>query len=398
MATQNIPLWIDPFENKLYAGITSTQSAPTPLFKQGDEVTLELFLLKRSLTSGFEVVNFPEDCTIRVAIGKIDALPTGGSLSITYGANTTGAIAYDATASAIQTALNALASVTSAGGVTVTLVSNSMFQVAFNSVGVRSGFTADSAGLVPTSSVKIIELRAGTASLTALYLFKVKQSAAVFQNSWDDSPAPSITVTTLVANQSKRVTIDPTPLSGTWTLTTTQAIAPKVLVDGDETNVPTYWDETVTARWGAFTTNFTGPADEPVYQMSVIQVGQTTWDFTVNTDYATPVGYTMPFTVSGNFTKFPSKVGTMNFNTVEVEYLLAGANTATAVFEIEIEKSNGERWTALQTNCTIVNDLIDQVDFDPLTLDSCVTEAPVDGTPYLRKDGAWVSSIDGGTY
>ena len=399
MATQNIPLWIDPFENRLYAGITSTQSAPTPLFKQGDEVNLELFLLKRSLTSGFEVVNFPEDCTIRVAIGKIDALPTGGSLSITYGANTTGAIAYNATASAIQTALNTLASVTSAGGVTVTLVSNSMFQVAFNSVGVRSGFTADSAGLVPTSSVKIIELRAGTASLTALYLFKVKQSAAVFQNSWDDSPAPSITVTTLVANQSKRVTIDPTPLSGTWTLTTTQNIAPKIEADGDLDNLPTYWGQAIPYRWVAFATAFKDyGTGEDVYHMDVVQTGLTSWDFTVKQDYEIPEDYTMPMTASGNFTKFPSKVGTLNFNTVEVEYLLAGANTATAVFEIEIEKSNGERWTALQTNCTIVNDLIDQVDFDPMTFDACVTEAPVDGTPYLRKDGAWVSSIDGGTY
>jgi hypothetical protein len=166
---------------------------------------------------------------------------------------------------------------------------------------------------------------------------------------------------------------------------------------GELTNVATYWTETVTQRWGAFQTDFTYDG-LPLYQMGVVQVDTSSWDFTVLEDYAIPVGYTMPFTVSGNFTGFPSKVSTLNFNTVEVEYLLNGAASATATLEVEIEQATGERWTILQTTCTIVNDLIDQVDFDPLTLDSCITEAPVDGTPYLRMDGAWVSSIDGGTY
>ena len=132
--------------------------------------------------------------------------------------------------------------------------------------------------------------------------------------------------------------------------------------------------------------------------MDIVQTGLTSWDFTVKQNYEIPEDYTMPMTASGNFTKFPSKIGMLNFNTVEVEYALNGQASVTASIEVEIEKENGDRWTALQTNCVIVNDLIDQVDFDPLTLDSCVTEAPVDGTPYLRKDGAWVSSIDGGTY
>jgi hypothetical protein len=188
-------------------------------------------------------------------------------------------------------------------------------------------------------------------------------------------------------------------VSGSWSLTTTQDIAPKVEADGNLDNLETYWDEVTPYRWVAFATAFKDyGAGLDVYHMDVVQTGLTSWDFTVKQDYEIPVGYTMPMTVSGNFKKFPSKIGTLNFNTVEVEYALNGASSVTAVLEIEIESSNGDRWTALQTNCLIVNDLIDQVDFDPLTLDACVTEAPVDGTQYLRKDGAWVSSIDGGTY
>lgn len=403
MATQRKPLWIDPFENRLYAGLQSTQLAEPLVFKQGDEVDVELLLLKRSSSNGGgqELVNFPSGCTVRVAIGKIDAVPTGGTMTIQYGANTTGDIDYDATDTEIATALNGLTSIISAGGVSVVSVSTNSFRIAFTSVGVRTGFITDTAKLTPTSSTKVIELRAGTSTLSAVYLLKVKQSAVVYQGTWTDSETPSLTVTTLVSNRTKRVVIDPLPLSGTWSLLTTANIDKKVqeLDAGELTNVATYWTQTATQRWGAFQTDFNYDG-LPLYQMGVVQIDTSSWDFTVLEDYAIPGGYTMPFTVSGNFTGFPSKVGTLNFNTVEVEYLLNGEASATAILEVEIEQATGERWTILQTTCTIVNDLIDQVDFDPLTLDACITEAPVDGIQYVRKDGSWqtLAIVDGGTY
>jgi hypothetical protein len=399
MATQDTPLWIDPFENRLYSDPQTPQSPPTLTFKQGDAVNIELYLVKRALAGGLETLEFPPNCTVRVAVGKMDAPATTGTFTITYGGNTTTALAYNASASVIQTALNALASITSAGGVTVSIVSNTMFRVAFNSVGVRSGFTTDTGGLVPTSSTKVVTMRAGTAELTAICLFKTKQSAIAFQNSWVDSPAPSITITELVENRSKRVSISPTPVSGSWTLTTTHDIVPKVEADGNLDDLETYWGQVIPHRWSAFTTDFKGPGTgEDVYHMDVVQTGLTSWDFTVKPNYEIPEDYTMPMTASGNFTKFPSKNGSLNFNTVEVEYALGGQASVTANLEVEIEYENGDRWTALQTNCVIVNDLIDQVDFDPLTLDACVTEAPVDGNSYLRKDGSWVTDVDGGTY
>lgn len=45
---------------------------------------------------------------------------TGGTYTLTFGANTTAAIAYNATAATVQSSLNALASITNYGGVTVT--------------------------------------------------------------------------------------------------------------------------------------------------------------------------------------------------------------------------------------------------------------------------------------
>ena len=282
----------------------------------------------------------------------------------------------------------------------MTTISGTTRRVEFNNVGTRTLLGVDSSGCSPTSSSKVITARAGSLTAKAIYIFKVYQSVAVYQDTWTDSAEPTLTVTTLQSNLSKRVEISPTPLSGSWSLTATNAIQP--LVDdagGDTTDVPTYWTQTKTSRLDAFASPpFLNTDGTPIWQMDVLRIGMNTWDFTMKSDYDLPVGYTMPFTATGNFVKFPSKVANIDFNTVEVEYLLNGSATATAYLEIELEKSTGERWTLLQTTCTIVNDLIDQESYSPNSYEEVLGDAPYDGSAYLRKDGGWVTDVDGGTY
>jgi hypothetical protein len=50
----------------------------------------------------------------------VSIYPTGGTYTLTFAGNTTGAIAYNASSGTVQTALNALTSITNQGGVTVT--------------------------------------------------------------------------------------------------------------------------------------------------------------------------------------------------------------------------------------------------------------------------------------
>lgn len=428
MATRYTPLWIDPFENRLYTGWQNTQPAFPLVFKQGDKTEVELFLVKKAIGANYQdTMEFPDGSTIRVAIGKLDTSPTAGTFTVSYGGDTTAELAYNASLATISSAINGLASITSEGGVVIEAISSTTFKVSFNNVGARTSLGLDATGLVPTSSARVIEARSGSPSVRAIYILKLFQSVCVYQNSWTDSPSPAISVTELATNRTKRVDISPIPLSGSWSLTTTNAIQPLVdAAGGDETDVPTYWTQTATSRLPAFADNFSNSEGDPIWQMDVIRIGLSTWDFSVKTDYDIPVGYAMPFTVSGNFTKFPSKVGVLDFNTVEVEYLLNGASSATAYIEVEVEYATGEKWTVLQTTCTIINDLIDQSSYSPISFgtpieeaptdgdlyarqngawvsftpedNQGITDAPVDGTPYLRKDGAWVSTIDGGTY
>jgi hypothetical protein len=64
------------------------------------------------------------------------------------------------------------------------------------------------------------------------------------------------------------------------------------------------------------------------------------------------------------------------------------------------ESVGGNKWTVLQTSCTIKNDLIDQSTFSPLSFDEGLPDAPSDGIFYGRKNGGWtaLTEIDGGSY
>ena len=395
MSTQYTPIWIDPFLNKVYAGWQNSQDASQFVFKQGDKQQIELFLIKQGILGGQEVLAFPAGSTIRLAIGKIDSRAIDGTMRIGFDGDTTTALAFNATDIQIDAALNALPSVISAGGVTVDTVSATTFQVSFVSIGSRPHLALDTAGLVPSCGSKFIVARAGSPTTKAVYIVKVFQSVSVYQSTWTDSPEPAISVEVLATNRTKRVTISPVPLSGSWSLDTTPDIQTLVTEAGNETSVPTYWTQTITERVSAFEETFKKDGSD-IWQMSILRNDISSWDFSVKTNYAIPVGYTMPFTVSGNFIKFPSKVGTIDLNTLEVEYLLNGASSVTAILEIEVERSTGEKWTVLQIPCTIVNDLIDQSSYSLSSFETLVTDAPTDGSQYARKDGDWVAvELDG---
>ena len=74
---------------------------------------------------------------------------TGGTYTLTVGANTTGAIAYNASAATVSTALNALTSVTNRGGCTVSGTLAGGFAIAFT----NAAITATSTSLTPSGAL-----------------------------------------------------------------------------------------------------------------------------------------------------------------------------------------------------------------------------------------------------
>ena len=401
MSSTRVKLWINGETGTLYSGWNTNSNANALLFTQGDAVDVEIHLVRfiAGTTSVMEELDIPAGSTIRLAIGKIDTAGTAGTYDFTYGTSTV-AIGFADTAAVISTKINALIDIIADGGVAITKPSTTLVNVNFNTVGVKLPITIDASKMTPPTSSRVVELSPGTVSTKAAYVVKVKQSPVVYQDVWADLEAPTLTLTTLQANKGKRVTIAPEPKAGSWSMTGTADIYTKVQNNdaGSEVNVPTYWTETTSKR---LSVNAVG-TDFAEFQYSCSKVDAYTWDFYLKENYAIPAGYTMPLTATGDgLVAFGGKHAVISFNTAEVEYLLNGAASATAFLEIELQEVGGKKWTILQTTCVIKNDLIDQTSFSPLSYETQgVTDAPVDGIPYVRKNAAWVAltEIDGGTY
>jgi hypothetical protein len=419
MSNRSIPLWIEPAENSLYKDWQVNNPAEALVFKQGDKIDFELHLVRRVTGQSFimEEMPFPDGCTIRFAIGRIHKLPTSGEYSIAYGGDVA-TVQYNATAAQISTALNALASITAAGGVQVAAVGTSMFSISFVNNGARTDITTDASGLIPSSTAKVLTLREGSVSAKEICLIKLSQIPCVYQAVWTDPEQPVVTVSTLATNKSKRVSISPTPKAGTWLMTATKSVSATF----EKNSVTTPTTPQIESAFAVnhsksfsydaaptdFSINTSSDLSEfsdkswgmPRFQSNVIKSENHAWDFTLRTDYEAPSGYTFPLTVDGGgLIGFKSKLATVSFNTVEVEYLLNGSSSADAVLEIEVEDASGSKWTVLQTSCKIENDLIDQSEYTLLPFDEPVGEAPIDGQQYVRVDGGWqVLNIDGGTY
>lgn len=402
MASNRIKLWINAESGALYDGWQSNSRGDTPVFTQGDNVEVELHFVEWTIGSSKTMyeVDMPVGSIIRMAIGRVDSAPTSGSFTIDYDGDTA-TIPLGATATAIQTALNALPSIIVAGGVTVTKASSSLIRVLFNAAGVRYTPIVDGTNLSPPCATKVVTLVNGSSTVKASYVLKVKQAPVVYNDTWVGLETPSISLTTLIADRGKRISIYPEPRAGSWSLTGTANVAAKV---SQLTTVPTqtelnaFWAENISKRISVFAPE----TDFSDFQYDVKKVDSYTWDFGLKEDYVPPAGFAMPMSISGaGLTGFIGKTATINFNTAEVEYFLDGEASAVATLEIEVELLSGAKLTVLQTPCTIKNDLIDQNAFYPISYNSSgIAEAPVDGIPYVRKNASWVAltEIDGGTY
>lgn len=147
----------------------------------GDKVPINLYLVNGS--GAYDAASGAVGYTVKVGIGPSGANPTGGTYTLTYGANTTSALAYNASASTVSTALNLLASIIAAGGVTVS-GTWPVLTVVFSAVGARTAITAAVDALTPTSSILISEFQVGDGSTRSKQGLRFVRTPAVYQDTW----------------------------------------------------------------------------------------------------------------------------------------------------------------------------------------------------------------------
>jgi hypothetical protein len=363
-----IKLFIDPRTGSAFGNFSGTSSLSNPVFTLGDTATVEVYLVEDTGLSAYprQEIGFPTSPGIKVAVGAIDESPQAGTWTLSYGGDTTTALAFNATPAVVQAALNLLASITAAGGVSVSKIGDN-YNILFNANGARTELTTNGAALIPLSAATVATLQTGDTNKPTIYLVHLQRTVAGLATSFNPTAPSAITVTALTAwDGSKatfRVSISPDPKGGSFSLafdalTGTDVSTPAISVGATALDVQN------ALSIGAL-------ADGKV---SVTQVKAYAYDISVTVQPGTG-GLTAN---DAGLLSFSGYKGEINLNTAEAISLLDGAPFAETTLEVEIT-SESKTLTVLQIPCILHNAVIDAGAVQPLVLDTYLSQNTADG-------------------
>jgi hypothetical protein len=194
MSTQPIDILIDANAQNISRSLASQFGGVLPEFILGDQRVVRIIIV--GADGAPTAISGDATASLAVALGEVGSTPTSGTFTVTYGANTTPALAYNITATALQAALNTLASITAAGGVVVT-GQTSGFRVVFNTNGARTDITGDGTELNPSSAVFNMTIEAGDGSTQSVQFLRIRQTVIAFQDTWTQYLDPIDGVTSI---------------------------------------------------------------------------------------------------------------------------------------------------------------------------------------------------------
>lgn len=349
MASQRLDLTIDIQNRRLVKSFNSNVSYSVPTLYQGDSQDLFLRFVNPTGRTDvpFDEVD-PTAWTVKFGIGVIAAVPTGGTFTLTYGANTTSSLAYDVSAATLSTAFNLLASVISAGGATVSGSAGGPWTITFTAVGTRTTISGTATALVPVSQVISTQTQIGTASVQEIQRISLSQNPIAYQDTWTDAPAASISISSLQ--------------TGSGSASSIQNIVPLVgiyggnfaLNFGSYTTAAIAWD----ATGSDVQTALEGLTSIGADNVSVSGVSGGPWIVTFQGTLANAAQALITSVATGLIAP-KGKVATLALNTAGIESALGSSSTVGETLEIEVIPSGSNRMTVLQTTCTIANDLIE---------------------------------------
>jgi hypothetical protein len=219
-------LFIDTTNRRLAQSLTSLAPATTQRFVKGDNGAINLYFLEATgnITSPFNVIDYT-GTSVKFGVGSRTGTPASGTFTLSFGGQTSGAIAFSATAGAISSALNSLSTITAAGSVSVDGTMATNFVVSFNSAGTQSAITGNFARLIPTTTALIDERLVGDATNAEIQELQLRLAPAVYEPTWTDlgtamtvSVATTLTGSTL-NNEIQRVTFSRAPYLGSYRFT-----------------------------------------------------------------------------------------------------------------------------------------------------------------------------------
>lgn len=370
MATRELSLFADLDQGRLVQSFSSTLQAILPRFVFGDSVPISFRPLKSNganSASPWSEVDLTGK-TVRIAIGNPAGVPSGGTFSLSYDGDTTTPIAFDATGAQIASAMNALTSIISAGGVTVTKSTTGAFRVVFAIIGTREVITADTSSLYPSSGAEIRVAATGDATTREIAVIRLESLPAAYAELTDTFPVAAATITeTRTGSASVGAILSlgfpVIPFSGFYTLEIGGEQTAGIPWDGDATVVESALDLLSTVGAGMVSVSGEFPLFAISFDLSLGDIGAMTADLS---------GLVVP----------QGRSGSLSTNTAQMIELMNGSSQATAKLEIELyDISDATTWTVLQTDCTVIDDVIGNAAASVTGGPSYVTTETLDNLP-----------------
>lgn len=383
MSTQinDLDLLIDVTTGTLLRDNRSAITRAMPPLVQGDIYRLRVAAVKPVRSNPAKLWQYvPLPSSLKTGVGPVGAGATAGTFTLTFGADTTTDLDFDASASEVQSALNALASIVSAGGVTVTAAQNGgPWQIAFETAGARDPITADADNLFPLCQLQNYPLREGTVSLTEIQLLVIERQPAALTTSWSSFPSAAVTISTLQEGGSgvpeiQRVEINDDTIEGSFSLTfdavTTASLAWNITAEDLQAALEAI------ASIGAGNVLVTGSF--PAWDITF--TGTLTGDQPAMTGNA--AGLVVPI----------GQIGTLDLRTGGIEQLVTGAESIITTFEVEAKYDGTYPATLLQSDVTVLNDGIPSSPGAPIALPTYLSAAESDDR-YAQQTGATIADI-----
>lgn len=366
MAINDYPILIDVTTGRLIRDINSDVEINPRPFVQGDIYNVKVMAVTprpgRPIGRVYDFTTLPS--SLYVALGDVGERPESGTFTLTYGGDTTTALAYNASTTAVAAALNALASIVSAGGVSVSGEAGGPYQVTFTNAGVRTAISATTGALYPLTQATIYEAREGTVDVSSIQIIALDRQSAALAETFTDLPAASGTVEEIIAGDNvtgqlevQRVSISPDAYDGTFSLSFGAASTTALAYNIEAVDL-----QAALVAAGTWGTGVTVSGQFPI------------WDITFGGTAADKALATID--VSG--LKVPiGKQGELALNTAGIEAIVAGAELATTKLEVSAVIS-AKPATILQVDAAVLNDGIQNAPQTGPTAPTFYTASEVD--------------------
>jgi hypothetical protein len=373
---RSLDLIVNTQNSSLLSSFNSTSLSPSTLnFIFGDTtpITVRLVEPSESDVRPWRDIDLTGQL-VRVAIGSPGGLPTAGTFTLSYDGDTTAELTHAATAAQISAALNDLASIIAAGGVSVSSARTGIYRIVFTDAGVTEEITASTASLYPTTAAFIAAAQEGAVENQAVFIVRLEVQPAAYLELTDDFPAAAINVTAtregdVGISEIQSLFLNPAPYGGIYNLS----------YDGEQT-ADIAWDATAATIQAALA----ALASPDLVDVTV------TGDFPLyNVVFSSGIGAVPLITGDGSALLVPTgRSGSISINTTGVVELLSGSSRADVTFEVElVDEITGESWTPLQNPAVFREDLIPSTPAAQTTGPVYLLES-VANTRYLRFDAA----------